>query len=148
MVALASALEKVSVAEGYYRDLPGEVQRYLMLGQTFEKLPTVLLRARNESKNYEGSRFYQCVLNCEAAVFVYHDAQDGPQSTETVYSEHVADIERAVMVDPQLGGLCDQLELTGSSDFTPDDDQLYGGVIVTWNVTYMHNAKDPSQGRG
>lgn len=140
---VVSALEQISVANGYDTELGSNVQRYLHEAQQMSNPPVCIVSNQGEQYDNEEVQSY-AKGRLGLAVIVMCDAPDDAwtEGAEAWADQYLRDVQRAVMVDPSRGGRAIDT-LFGSWDFIGEDPREFGFVLYL-GVTYYHSHEDPA----
>ncbi len=149
---LKEALEAIDGSGSYNNDLVGAggVQFWDSRGVQVNTLPTVLIWYQTESiasgpSGTEGTltRFLEVTVDAIVAEDETSDSRTNPDAQRI--EELLEDVERAIMVDPELGQLVVDSEILAVEPFPSQEDSQAIGGHVRLRVHYRTQETDPSQ---
>lgn len=138
---LRTTLEAISVVNGYHNDI-ASVQRWRQSGNSLVLVPCIVINAGPEEKEPSPNPFTTCKFTVYLDVWI-RQAQDDPQSTDTLLNSLLGDIEKALMVDYARGGFSKDTNIKANVLFETLEGQPQAGVIIELEIIYQHKQDDP-----
>jgi hypothetical protein len=138
---LKTTLESISIASGYHNDI-ASVQRWRQSGNSLVAVPCIVINAGPEEKEPAPNPFTTCKLTVYLDAWI-RQAQDDPQSTDTLLNSLLGDIEKALMLDYTRGGYAKDTNIKSNVLFETLEGQPQAGIIVELEIIYQHRQNDP-----
>lgn len=138
---LKATLEAISIANGYRNDI-ASVQRWRQSGNSLVLVPCIVINAGPEEKEPSPNPFAACKLTVYLDVWT-RQAQDDPQSTDTLLNSLLGDIEKALMADYTRGGFSKDTNIKSNVPFETLEGQPQAGIIIELEIIYQHKQDDP-----
>ncbi len=141
---IKTILEGISIANGYNNDI-ASVQRWKQAGNSLIQVPCIIVNAGPEEKEQRPGLMSSCKFSCFVDVWIRHDENDNPGSTDKILNSLLGDIEKALMVDYQRNGNAVNTRILRNLSFETTEGQPYAGLIIDIEVEYRHKIDDPTQ---
>lgn len=140
-----TALQGITVGNGYANTLAGVYVWRPAVGTTVST-PFAVIAAMSEQKDEQSAPYYSCEVAVQIECFTDFP-EDDPLTGWDKMQSILADVERAIMVDPYRGQTKNTVTDTLLRSVTikpwdPDDGLLVGSVTAL--VRYRHAAGNPS----
>ncbi|MCK4248680.1 MAG: hypothetical protein KAX15_02765 [Candidatus Omnitrophica bacterium] len=140
---IETALGDIKIANGYENDIDS-VQRWKQAGNSTKLVPCIILSAGPEEKT-PGDPLISCMFNVNVEVWIRHDEETVPGSTDTILNSLLGDVEKALAIDETRGGNATDTVITGNMPFETVEGQAYAGISVDVRIHYRHKRGDPTQ---
>jgi len=138
---LKATLEAISIANGYHNDI-ASVQRWRQSGNSLVLIPCIVINAGPEEKEPVPNPFTTCKFTVYLDVWT-RQAQDDPQSTDTLLNSLLGDIEKALMIDYTRGSFAKDTNIKSNVLFETLEGQPQAGIIIELEIIYQHKQNDP-----
>lgn len=147
LAALRTQLLAIDGTGKFHHDVAGGggVQRWQQDGNDFQQLPTIALQWTDDVVAGEVASdplgFESCQMQVVIDGILKHQAV-GPSSDEQL-EELLEDIERAVMADRTLAGLCEDIHRIRTVPATTLEGQPFLGGHVRFRISYHRQVANP-----
>jgi hypothetical protein len=138
---LRTTLTGITAANGYHNDI-ASVQRWRQSGNSLLNVPCIVINAGPEEKAPSPNPFATCKFTVYLDVWI-RQAQDDPQSTDTILNSLLGDVEKALMVDYTRGGYAKDMNIKSNVLFETLEGQPQAGIIIELEIVYQHKQNDP-----
>lgn len=140
---IKTTLEGITVAAGYGNTI-AKVLRFRIAGWQTQEFPTLMVVGVKEDKRaIEGGPARMNVeLTCEVQAILTNDPVN---DAETAHNLLLRDIETALQVDVQRGGIARDTTITGTDFEVVEAETPYCISTVSIQVKYTHGRQDPTQ---
>ena len=142
MADVVTEIETVTTGNGYDNTIVS-VQRYMQSGMSIHDVPCCIVNFENERKEQGPSNRVTCELFLSIDIFAIHDEAQVTGSTAQLLNSLSADVEKALMADPQRGGLCRTSVIEGIRPFRLAEGNPISAVMLQYHATYCHDLSDP-----
>jgi hypothetical protein len=139
---IATALGRISVANGYDTELGSNVERFDHEGQRLGKLPAALLLVGSESfSDGDIQSELRCSLNLQVEVICDPPSDGWTSSSDAWADRYLRDVHRALMADPFWGGDAIDTKLKGYERAV--DEVGRWGFVLGFETYYSCGLEDP-----
>lgn len=149
MKHLQSTLETITVANGYATTLTA-VERVLQRGQTSRPPMAYVLEGDDDVTLPEGGGQIGLLLRRRLQVgvvlVVQQDEALDARSASEAMNALIADVQKALQVDPQRGGTAIDTQEVSVSAVQQEEGQPILSSVVAYHLEYRHRRTDPAQG--
>lgn len=139
---LKTTMQGITVANGYNYTI-ASVQRWESKGNNYAVVPCIVINSGPEDKE-EGP---EPQMTCKFTVFIeatYRQDDDSSESSDSIMSKLLADIEKALTVDITRGNYAENTKILGNIPFETIGGQPTFGIIVNIEILYRHKNTDPT----
>ena len=139
---LVSALGGIT-AGAVYNYTIANVQRWESKGNDYKDVPCIVVNSGPESKD-DGP---DPQIICKFTVFIeatHRQDDDATESSDTVMSKLLSDIEKAITADITRGGYAENTKILGNIPFETIEGQPAFGIIVNLEIVFKHKNSDPT----
>ena len=143
---IKTALQAISIANGYNNDIAGGVQRYKQTGNDLAVLPTIIIIQGPEKKDPKAG-YDRTNVHLSVFILVWARDAEGGADTDTVVNSLVLDIEKALMADESRGGNAVDTNVTDVEPLDSDEGQPFCGAILEVDIHFRHLVTDPATKR-
>lgn len=145
---IQATLEGITVGNGYGQSMVS-VQRFMQGGQETSQTPTCVLMEGDDSVDMEGplaGSFSLTSRTMNVSVVVVHQQDDSvdSRSAAEVMNALVADVQKALQVDPTRGGLALDTMEVGLGELDAHEGQPELIQAVAFRIKYRHRRTDPT----
>jgi len=142
LARLQTVFKGITTVAGYNRTIY-DALRYTVSGAQYDMYPSIGFQAVQESVK---AGIYP-VLEYEMTVIaeVWQEMEDG-QYLDKELNILMGDMQKAIMLDPQLNNLCRYCALT-RREYGRSEGAIYGVGMVTLEIGYAADADDPTTGK-
>lgn len=137
---LKKTLEGVTTANGCHQDVAGVVRPTRLPNVTLTD--RLILLGQGEPEEEEAPEGWKAWLQPFPILLCVRPSEKDLTPVDTIVNRFRVDVERAVMEDPQRGGLAIDTAIRPYDNVTTEDGALEG-VIVHVEVHYRHRIEDP-----
>lgn len=142
MQNVKTTLEGISIANGYNNDI-ASVQRWDQASNPLIEVPCIMIRGGLEEKEPAPNPLTTCRLMIFIDVWIRHDKDADPRSTDAILCSHLGDVEKALMVDIKRGGYAVDTILQRNVPFENIEGEPYAGIVMEVEIHYRHKTNDP-----
>jgi hypothetical protein len=139
---LKTTLEGITIALGYNNTM-ASIQRWNQRGNSLALVPCIVVNSGQEEKKPEPNPQATCKLAIYLDVW-YRQDDDETRPSDQIISSLLADVEKAIMVDPTRGGNAEDTNILNNTPFETIDGQPSFGVVVELEIVYKHKLTDPT----
>jgi len=144
MEDIKTTLEGISKANGYNNDI-ASIQRWRQGGNPRLNVPCIVINAGPEEKDPVPNPLTTCRLTVNIDVWIRHDEDDVPGSTDTILNSLLGDVEKALMVDIKRGDYAVDTIIQRNIPFETAEGEPYAGIIVDVEIHYRHKITNPEE---
>lgn len=141
---IKTTLETITIANSYQNDIQS-VQRWKQSGNSLIQVPCIIVNAGPEEKEQRPGLMTSCKLSVMIDLWIRHDENDVPGSTDKLLNSLLGDIEKALMADYQRSNNAVNTRILRNISFEAVEGQPYAGLIIEVEVEYRHKTTDPTQ---
>jgi len=142
LAELKTTLELITAAHGYANTI-ASVQRWNQRGNSLALVPCIVINSGQEVKKPEPNPQATCRFTIYLDVW-YRQDDDETRPSDQIISSLLADVEKAIMVDPTRGGNAEDTNILNNVTFETVEGQPSFGVIVELEIAYKHKLTDPT----
>ena len=142
LAELKTTLEAITVAHGYANTI-ASVQRWNQRGNPLALVPCIVVNSGQEEKKPEPNPQATCKFTIYLDVW-YRQDDDETRPSDQIISSLLADVEKALMVDPTRGGNAEDTNILNNTPFETLEGQPSFGIIVELEIIYKHKLTDPT----
>lgn len=139
---LKTTLEGITVVGGYSNTILS-VQRWNQKGNPLQAVPCIVINSGLEEKKPEPNPQATCKFSVYLDVWMRQD-DDATDPSDKISASLLADVEKALMVDPTRGGYAEDTNIINNTPFETVDGQPSFGIIVELEIIYKHKLTDPT----
>ena len=138
---IKTTLETITITNGYGNNI-ASVQRWNKRGNALRQVPCIVVNAGQEEKQMSPNPFFSCKLSVYLDLWIRQDESDS-QSTDSLLSGLLGDIEKSLMVDNTRGGYAIETNIKSNVPFETVEGQPHAGLTIELEVLYQHRQSDP-----
>lgn len=142
LAELKTTLEAITVAHGYTNTI-ASVQRWNQRGNSLALVPCIVINSGQEEKRPEPNPQATCKFTIYLDVW-YRQDDDETRPSDQIISGLLADVEKALMVDPTRGGNAEDTNILNNVTFETVEGQPSFGIILELEIVYKHKLTDPT----
>ena len=139
---LKTTLEAITIASGYNNTI-ASVQRWDSRGNNCVDVPCIVINSGQEEKRPEPNPQATCKFTVYLDIWDRQD-DDETRSSDQIISGLLADVGKALMVDPTRGGNAEDTNILNNVPFETVEGQPSFGIIVELEIVYKHKLTDPT----
>lgn len=140
--AIKTVLETITTGNGYANTIVS-IQRWNKNGNSLLSVPCIVINAGPEKKEPAPDPMTTCKLSVSLDLWIRQKETD-TQSTDTILSSFLGDIEKALMADHTLSGNARDITIQNIFPFETVEGQPHSGLIIEMEVHYRHQRTDPT----
>ena len=142
MQNIETTMNEISKANGYSNDI-ASVQRWRQGGNPRTDVPCIVINCGPEEKEPVPNPLTTCMLTVNIDVWIRHDEDDVPGSTDAILNSLLGDVEKALMVDITRGGYAVDTVSERNIPFAMDEGAPHAGITMDVGIHYRHKITDP-----
>ena len=142
MQNIETTMDGISKANGYNNDI-ADVQRWRQGGNPRVNVPCIVINCGPEEKEQSQEPLTTCMLIVNIDVWIRHDEDDVPGSTDAILNSLLGDVEKALMVDITRGGYAVDTVSERNIPFAMDEGAPHAGITMDVGIHYRHKITDP-----
>jgi len=140
--ALKTALEGITIANGYETDMGKTVERGLRVPLEEDELPAIVIVEGEEDVASEPFAKNTCYLQVEIHGYVtFTDSDEGNWSA--IGNKQIADIVKLIGLNQNLGGLAIDMQPAKRMNYEPESETVIKAVQVDFIIQYRTGYLDP-----
>jgi hypothetical protein len=139
---IKTVLLTITTGNGYTNTI-ASVERWKQKGNDIKLVPCIVILSGPEAKSPGADPQTDCDFQVILDVWMCQD-DTAVTNSDTILSSLLLDIEKALMQDSQRAGYADDTNLISAVPFETVEGQPYFGLLITLEIKYSHNRKDPA----